>query len=92
VSVILITGAGKGIGLATALHFARQGHTVYASLRNPDGASEIKQVIADEHLPITLLAIDVDDAASVSRGVAHLLTQCGVVSTCSDKGRSGQRR
>ncbi|MEP7110454.1 MAG: SDR family NAD(P)-dependent oxidoreductase [Ferruginibacter sp.] len=32
---ILITGASKGIGFATALAFGRAGHTVAAAMRNP---------------------------------------------------------
>ncbi|MCP4842886.1 MAG: SDR family NAD(P)-dependent oxidoreductase, partial [Halieaceae bacterium] len=45
-SVILVTGASTGIGQETALHFSRQGHDVYASVRNPDTASELKEKIA----------------------------------------------
>ena len=34
-SIVLITGSSKGMGLATALAFARAGHTVAATMRNP---------------------------------------------------------
>ncbi len=76
-SVILITGSSSGIGLATALHFARQGHEVYASLRNPEAAPELTQVIAGEKLPVTLVKLDVNDEASVRRGVAEVHRQAG---------------
>ncbi len=76
-SVILITGSSSGIGLATALHFARKGHEVYASLRNPEAAPELTQTIADEKLPVTLVRLDVNDEASVQRGVAEVHRQAG---------------
>jgi NAD(P)-dependent dehydrogenase (short-subunit alcohol dehydrogenase family) len=76
-SVILITGSSSGIGLATALHFARKGHEVYASLRNPEAAPELTQAIADEKLPVTLVKLDVNDEASVQRGVAEVHRQAG---------------
>ncbi len=74
-SVILITGAGKGIGLATALHFARNGHNVFAGVRNADNADELTQTIAMEGLPITLVPINVDDDESVLLGVESVLAQ-----------------
>ena len=76
-SVILITGSSTGIGLTTALHFARKGHQVFASLRNPESAPELTQVIADEKLPVTTIRLDVNDDASVQQGVAEVLQKAG---------------
>ena len=44
--VVLITGSSTGIGLATALHFARRGHDVHAGVRNLATAGELTQAIA----------------------------------------------
>jgi len=76
-SVVLVTGSSSGIGLATALHFARQGWDVHAGIRNPATAPELRQAIAAEKLPITPVAIDVDDAGSVTRGIGEVLTRAG---------------
>jgi len=76
-SVILITGSSTGIGLTTALHFGRKGHQVFASLRNPESAPELMQVIADEKLPVTPIKLDVNDDASVRHGVAEVLQKAG---------------
>src|SRR3546814_17152505 len=44
--VVLVTGAGSGIGYAIATVLARAGHTVYASLRltQPEGATRARQL------------------------------------------------
>ena len=55
-SVVLVTGASTGIGQETALHLARKGHDVYASCRNPDGATELQEKIAAEELPVRVIA------------------------------------
>jgi NAD(P)-dependent dehydrogenase (short-subunit alcohol dehydrogenase family) len=73
---ILITGSSTGIGLSTALRFARAGHKVYASLRNPEGAPELQDAIA-QGLPITAIKIDVNSDDSVTSGVAEVLHQAG---------------
>lgn len=63
---ILLTGSSKGIGMATALVLGRAGHTVFATMRNPDAAPELAQIAAEEGLPIEVLAMDVNSDASVS--------------------------
>jgi NAD(P)-dependent dehydrogenase (short-subunit alcohol dehydrogenase family) len=77
-AIALVTGTSTGIGLATAVTLARGGHTVYASMRNPDGGSrEIRSMAEAENLPITVLPMDVDDDGSVHAGVAQALARSG---------------
>lgn len=76
-SVVLVTGSSSGIGLATAIHFGRSGWEVYAGLRDLATATELHQTIATEKLPIRPLALDVNDDASVTRGVGEVLTRAG---------------
>ena len=75
--VALITGASSGIGFATALHFGRHGHDVWAGVRNPSAATELREAIDKERLPVRMVTLDVDDDGSVQRGVAEVLDVAG---------------
>jgi NAD(P)-dependent dehydrogenase (short-subunit alcohol dehydrogenase family) len=70
---VLITGTSKGIGLETALAFARAGHQVHATMRNPSASPALAETAASEKLPITVSTMDVDSDASVSDAIAAIL-------------------
>jgi NAD(P)-dependent dehydrogenase (short-subunit alcohol dehydrogenase family) len=69
---VLITGTSKGIGLETALAFARAGYQVHATMRNPSQSPALAETAAREKLPITISTMDVDSDASVSNAIAAI--------------------
>jgi NAD(P)-dependent dehydrogenase (short-subunit alcohol dehydrogenase family) len=77
-SNIVITGASRGIGLATALELARAGHQVVATMRNPAGSPELGQQAAKENLPIRIETMDVDSDESVKQAFGRILAQGAV--------------
>src|SRR3984885_7023268 len=49
-AIALVTGTSSGIGLATAVSLARGGHTVIATMRNLNGAGELRKIVSEEKL------------------------------------------
>jgi NAD(P)-dependent dehydrogenase (short-subunit alcohol dehydrogenase family) len=76
-SVALVTGASSGIGLATAVTLARDGHTVIATMRNLNGAGELRKIVSEEKLPVEVAALNVDEDASVSAAIGKALAERG---------------
>jgi NAD(P)-dependent dehydrogenase (short-subunit alcohol dehydrogenase family) len=76
---VLITGTSSGIGLATAVAFAKAGHTVYATMRNPARAPELGHRAASEALPITIAEMDVDSDESVKAGIDRIVNDGGAI-------------
>jgi NAD(P)-dependent dehydrogenase (short-subunit alcohol dehydrogenase family) len=72
-AVVVITGCSSGLGLATALAFARRGDRVWATMRNLADSGDLLAAAEAEHLEIATLALDVTDDASVRAAVAHVL-------------------
>jgi len=78
-ATVLITGTSKGIGLATALAFARAGYKVAAAMRNPAAAPELANTAYEENLDITVYKIDVDSDTSVKEGVDCINKEMGSI-------------
>jgi len=69
-AVVLITGCSSGIGLETALAFARRGDVTYASMRNMAKAGSLQSRADAEGLSLEVVTLDVTDDASVTTAVA----------------------
>jgi len=70
---VLITGASSGFGYLGALHYARLGAKVIASMRGlpRKEANELKAEAAKEKLDIHIIEIDVTSDEQVAKGVAE---------------------
>ena len=76
-STVLVTGSSTGIGLETALAFARTGHKVAAGMRNPARAPELATIAARNGLPIMVFTMDVDTDASVTAAISKIVKELG---------------
>ncbi len=78
--VILITGASTGLGQSAALHLARKGHRVFATMRSPKtGGGLLLDAAKKEGLEITVSRMDVCDDASVRQAVEAALKDAGQI-------------
>lgn len=72
--VVLITGSSHGIGLATAVHLAKNGYQVYATVRNVAQCDALWK--AAEKLPSLIIKqLDVADTVSVKTTVKEILKE-----------------
>jgi len=76
-SVVLITGSSNGFGLEGALAFARNGDTVYASMRDPSRASRLLEAAAAEKLSVKVIALDVGKSASFDGVIRGIVNESG---------------
>jgi NAD(P)-dependent dehydrogenase (short-subunit alcohol dehydrogenase family) len=81
---VLITGAARGIGRATALRLASQGWQVYAGVRNQaDGADLQREARMGELLPVPLDVTDADQLAGLDAALPQrldaVLNDAGIV-------------
>jgi meso-butanediol dehydrogenase/(S,S)-butanediol dehydrogenase/diacetyl reductase len=75
--VALITGAGSGIGLATALGFLESGVAVVGIGRNRDKLDRLKAAAGDRHDQVATLAIDAMSDEAPARAAELAISQFG---------------
>ncbi len=90
--VVLITGCSTGIGQEAALSLAAEGHTVYASCRNPENAAELNSRIEESGLPIPVLKLDLLDAASIDAAVNTVVDEQGRIDVLVNNAAIGAGR
>lgn len=71
---VLITGAAKGIGRATALHLAQHNFHVFAGVRRPEDGVALQQAAPGR---LTPLLLDVTDPAQIAQAAQAITQQVG---------------
>ena len=72
-TISVVTGANSGIGLATAIHLAAQGHVVFGTVRSLDKAGKLLAMATAAGVDINLVELDVASDESVRDGFADIL-------------------
>src|SRR5207302_1591365 len=78
-TVTVVTGANSGIGRATAIHLAAQGHEVYGTVRDVERAGKLRAMAEEAGVEVPLVRLDVADDQSVRAGIAEILERAGRV-------------
>ena len=77
---VLVTGAGTGIGLETALDLAGRGFRVYGTVLGPPEREQLEAAAAARAASqLRALELDITDRDAVAAGVAKLLAEAGTV-------------
>ncbi len=77
--VSVVTGANSGIGRATAIYLAQQGHTVFGTVRATSRMDTFHKMAEAAGVKIELVELDVAEDDSVAQGFAQILDQAGRV-------------
>ncbi len=88
--VTIITGANSGIGRATALHLAGQGHRVYGTMRSLDKGEKLAELAAEAGVEVTPVVLDVVDDTQVAEGFASVIADAGRVDVLVNNAGIGQ--
>jgi NAD(P)-dependent dehydrogenase (short-subunit alcohol dehydrogenase family) len=75
----VVTGANSGIGRATAIHLAQQGHRVVGTVREIARATKLQGMASEAGVDVPLVELDVADDASVQRGFGEIFDRFGTV-------------
>ena len=79
--ISVVTGANSGIGRATAIYLAKQGHVVYGTVRATSRTEKMLAMAEAEGVELRLVELDVADDDSVREGFARILAEAGRVDT-----------
>jgi NAD(P)-dependent dehydrogenase (short-subunit alcohol dehydrogenase family) len=76
-SVILISGANKGIGFEMARQLARLSHQVIVTARDPERGQEAAKTLQAEKLPVYFLPLDITDGGSIEDAAESVRAKFG---------------
>jgi NAD(P)-dependent dehydrogenase (short-subunit alcohol dehydrogenase family) len=68
----VITGCSSGIGMETALYFARNGYYTFATVRDLKRANGLREKARQEDLHLETIKLDVTNAVQVYEAIKHI--------------------
>ena len=77
--VVLVTGATRGIGRATALELGKAGATVIGTATSEEGAAKISAYLAEAGVKGRGMVLEVRDAAQVDAALSGIEKEFGVI-------------
>ncbi|MGA8484941.1 MAG: SDR family NAD(P)-dependent oxidoreductase, partial [Nitrososphaeraceae archaeon] len=77
--VAVVTGSSTGSGFETSLLLAKNGYHTYATRRNLDKSTRIKETAKKDNLPIEVLQLDVTDDKSVTDAIYEISNKQGSI-------------
>lgn len=78
-SNVLITGAGTGLGLHTALYLAARGFKVYATVPEPGQQGHIEEQARRHNVDLQVALLDVTDETSITTAIGAVVDECGEI-------------
>ncbi|HLV01220.1 MAG TPA: SDR family oxidoreductase [Acidobacteriota bacterium] len=76
---VLITGAGTGLGLETAVFLARKGYNVYATVPFREQYPQVEERAKERGCTLRVLHLDVTDDSSIRKTLDTILDQAGSI-------------
>lgn len=77
--IVLITGTSSGFGLLTAVHLAKQGHKVIATMRHLDKKSALVNEVNKSHAKVDILQLDVTKKDSIRKAFEQVAKDYGYI-------------
>lgn len=77
---VVITGASRGLGRASAIYLHSRGWHVVPTMRNLDGMDDLRKAmgVSKDDSRLTGISLDLDDNASIETAAKAILTEVGV--------------
>jgi 3-oxoacyl-[acyl-carrier protein] reductase len=83
--IAIVTGAARGIGAATAIRLAEDGHVVAVLDLNPEHCSGTVEAIADRGGESRAIGVDVSDERSVAEAIEAVVSVSSTKSLTPDQ-------
>jgi 3-hydroxybutyrate dehydrogenase len=88
-AVVFVTGAGRGIGRAIAVRFARAGYAVALTGRSHPHLLEVADEITDAGGPVRAIVCDVTNRKSIERAVSKVERELGDIDVLVNNAGAG---